>query len=356
VREGDDFLVTPPTWRFDIEIEEDLIEEIARLHGYDNIPAPAPRGQLKMMVQPEAQRPAARVRQMLVDHGYQEVVNFAFVEEAWETDFAANADLIRLANPIASQMAVMRSTLFGGLVANLQTNLKRKQSRVRLFETGRSFLRDAAGTPVAGFAQAWKLSGLAYGGALPEGWGSGARKVDFFDVKGDLEALLAPAQLRFEKLVHPALHPGRSARVLLDDREIGCLGELHPEWVQKYDLPQAPVVFELDFAAVKAVQVPVYAEVSKFPPVIRDLAVVVDQDVALQTLLDGLKTELPALVRDVQLFDVYVGKGVAENKKSLAFRIVMQDTQRTLLDSEVDAALQQLVSCLERAFGAQLRA
>jgi phenylalanyl-tRNA synthetase beta chain len=356
VREGDDFLVTPPTWRFDIEIEEDLIEEIARLHGYDNIPAPAPRGKLKMLVQPEAQRPAARVRQLLVDRGYQEVINFAFVEEAWEADFAANADLIRLANPIAGQMAVMRSTLFGGLIANLVTNLKRKQSRVRLFETGRAFLRDATAAPVAGFAQTWKLSGLTYGGAQPEGWGGTSRKVDFFDVKGDLEALLAPASLRFEKLLHPALHPGRAARVLLDGHEIGCLGELHPEWVQKYDLPLAPVVFELDFAAVKAVQVPVCAEVSRFPPVIRDLAVVVDQNIALQVLLDALKVQLPALVKDVQLFDVYVGKGVPENKKSLAFRIVMQDTQRTLLDSEVDAALQQLVSCLDQAFGAQLRA
>jgi phenylalanyl-tRNA synthetase beta chain len=359
VREGDDFLVTPPTWRFDIEIEEDLIEEIARLHGYDNILAPAPRGNLKMMVQPEAQRPAARVRQLLVDRGYQEVVNFAFVEEAWEADFAAKteeADLIRLANPIASQMAVMRSTLFGGLISNLVTNLKRKQSRIRLFETGRAFQRNAVATPVAGFAQSWKLSGLAYGGALPEGWGSDSRRLDFFDVKGDLEALLAPAQLRFEKLLHPALHPGRAARVLLDSREIGCLGELHPEWVQKYALPQAPVVFELDFDAVKAVQVPVYAEVSKFPPVIRDLAVVVDQNVALQTLFDGLKGQVSSLIQDIQLFDVYVGKGVPENKKSLAFRIVMQDTQRTLQDSEVDAAMQQLVSCFEQAFGAQLRA
>jgi phenylalanyl-tRNA synthetase beta chain len=359
VRQGDDFLVTPPTWRFDIEIEEDLIEEIARLHGYDNIPAPAPRGNLKMMVQPEAQRPAARVRRLLVDRGYQEVVNFAFVEEAWEADFAAKtaeADLIRLANPIASQMAVMRSTLFGGLISNLVTNLKRKQNRVRLFETGRAFERNPAATPVPGFAQNWKLSGLAYGSALPEGWGSAARKVDFFDVKGDLEALLAPAQLRFEKLAHPALHPGRAARVLCDGREIGCLGELHPEWVQKYDLPVAPVVFELDFDAVKSAQVPVYAEVSKFPPVIRDLAIVVDQDVALQTLLDGLKGQVSTLIQDIQLFDVYVGKGVPENKKSLAFRIVMQDTQRTLQDSEVDAAMQQLVSCFEQAFGAQLRA
>ena len=356
VREGDDFLVTPPSWRFDIEIEEDLIEEIARLFGYDNIPAPAPRGRLKMMVQPEAQRPQARIRQMLVDRGYQEVVNFAFVEDAWEADFAANAAPIRLANPIASQMAVMRSTLFGGLISNLVTNLKRKQTRVRLFETGRTFYRDAQGTPVAGFHQPWKLAGLAYGGALPDGWGSGARKLDFYDVKGDIEALLAPEPLRFEKLAHPALHPGRAAKVFLAGCEIGIIGELHPEWVQKYDLPQAPVLFELDFGSLKAARVPAYVEVSKFPPVIRDLAILVDQDLPLQRLLDGLKGQLPVLVQDIQLFDLYVGKGVPENKKSLAFRIVMQDTQRTLQDAEVDLAVQQLVSCLEQEFAAQLRA
>jgi phenylalanyl-tRNA synthetase beta chain len=253
-------------------------------------------------------------------------------------------------------MAVMRSSLIGGLISNLVTNLKRKQSRVRLFETGRSFHKDTQATPVAGFYQPWKLAGLAYGTALPEGWGSDGRKVDFYDLKGDIEALLAPAQLRFEKLVHPALHPGRAAKVLLDGKEIGCLGEVHPEWVQKYDLPQAPVVFELDFSTVTAVKVPSYSEASRFPAVIRDIAVVVDHGLALQSLLDGLNGQKNLLVKDIQLFDVYAGKGVAENKKSLALRIVMQDTQRTLLDSEVDAAMQQLVSCLERAFGAQLRA
>ena len=352
------YVVTPPSWRFDMEIEEDLIEEIARLYGYDNIPALAPRGRMAMMAQPEAQRPAWRVRQTLADRGYQEVVNFAFVEESWEMDFAGKSgegELIRLANPIASQMAVMRSTLFGGLISNLVTNLRRKQGRVRLFEVGRSFHRDPAGAPVAGYRQPWRLSGLAYGGALPEGWGADARRVDFFDVKGDLEALLAPAELYFERLTHPALHPGRAARILLAGAEIGCLGELHPEWVQKYELPFPPVVFELDFAAITAAAVPAYKEVSRFPPVIRDLAVVVDQDLSLQALLDTLRPQLPALVRDLQLFDVYVGKGVPETKKSLAFRIVMQDTERTLLDSEVDAAMHHLVSCLERDCGARLR-
>ena len=295
------------------------------------------------------------VRRLVAAREYQEVVNFAFVEEAWEQDFCANANPVRLANPIASQMSVMRSTLFGGLVANLANNLKRKQARVRVFETGRCFLRDAQGGPVAGFHQPWRLSGLAYGGAVPEQWGAPARNVDFFDVKGDLEALLAPHVARFEKAAHPALHPGRAAQIVLDGKVIGVVGELHPQWVQKYELPLAPVVFELELDALKAACLPQYAEVSRFPAVVRDLAIVVDQNVALQTLLDGLAGNRPALVTDIGLFDVYTGKGVDSGKKSLAFRIVMQDTQRTLQDAEVDAAVQHLVAYLQSAFAAQLR-
>ena len=353
---GDDFLVTPPSYRFDLEIEEDLIEEIARLHGYDNIPAPAPQGPLIMLPQAESERPLARMRQLLVDRGYQEVVNFAFVEAAWEKDFAANVDPINLANPIASQMAVMRSQLLGGLIANLVTNLRRKQNRVRLFETGRVFLRDATAQPVPGYRQPWRLAGLVAGGVLPEGWGRDGRKVDFFDLKGDLEALLAPLPIRFRKTVHPALHPGRSACIVLNGVEIGLLGELHPEWAQKYELLQAPIVFELELQTVLQGQLPAYREVSNFPPVVRDLAIVVEQSVGLQTLVDGMIANRHSLVRDINLFDVYVGKGVPERKKSLAFRVVMQDTQRTLQDFEVDAAMHQLTAYLEQAFAAQLRA
>lgn len=355
-RDGDDFLVTPPSYRFDIEIEEDLIEEIARLHGYDNIPAPAPRAMLAMLPQTEDQRPLFRVRQILADRGYQEVVNFAFVEEMWESDFAANESLIRLANPIASPMSVMRSTLIGGLVANVATNLKRKQTRVRVFETGRCFFRDNAGTPVAGFRQPWKLAALAYGNAQPEQWGSASRNVDFFDIKGEVELLLAPAIAGFEKLSHPALHPGRSALVTVNGQTIGLLGELHPQWLQKYDLPLAPVVFELDLDTLKRARLPNYAEVSRQPPAIRDLAIVVDQDLELQRLLDGIQANRPAIIQDIKLFDVYTGKGIGSGKKSLAFRIVMQDTQRTLQDAEVDAAIQQLVAYLQQAFAVQLRA
>ena len=354
-RDGDDFIVTPPSYRFDIAIEEDLIEEIARLHGYENIPSPAPCGQLSMLPQTEQVRPLARVRQMLADCGYQEVVNFAFVEEVWETDFAANEHLIRLANPIASQLSVMRSSLIGGLVANLTSNLKRRQSRVRLFETGRCFFRDRQGGPVAGFRQPWKLSTLAYGTALPEQWGCAAGNVDFFDVKADLELLLAPLAASFAKAVHPALHPGRSARVSVAGKVIGFVGELHPRWQQKYELPLAPVLCEVDLDAVTMARLPQYADVSRQPLVIRDLAVVVDHALEVKQLIDGLTGNRPAIVRDIHLFDVYAGRGVDAGKKSLAFRIVMQDTQKTLLEAEVDAAMQQLVAYLQEAFAAQLR-
>jgi phenylalanyl-tRNA synthetase beta chain len=356
VLEGDDFLVTQPTWRFDIQIEEDLIEEIARLHGYDNIASPAPRGRMQMMASDERQRPLPTIRQMLVDRGYQEVVNFAFVEEAWEADFAANNQLIRLANPIASQMAVMRSTLIGGLISNLVTNLKRKQNRVRLFETGRTFQRQAGGEIVDGFHQPMKIAGLAFGGVLPEGWGNDGRSVDFYDLKGDIEALFSPAALRFEKLQHPALHPGRAASILLDGKAVGVLGELHPEWVQKYELTAAPVVFEMVLDALKSTRLPACQEISKFQPVSRDLAVLVDHETPVQAIFDALQEQLSGIVQDVQLFDIYVGKGVPENKKSLAFRIVMQDTQRTLQDMEVDAAVQNMLACLEQKLGAQRRA
>ena len=354
-RDGADFIVTPPSYRFDIEFEEDLIEEIARLHGYDNIPAQAPQAALNMLPQSEDNRPLARIRQILADRGFQEVVNYAFVEETWETDFAANPALIRLANPIASQMSVMRSTLIGGLIANVATNLRRKQNRVRLFETGRCFSRDAQGGPVAGFRQPWKIAGLAYGTAFPEQWGCAARNADFYDIKGEVELLLAPASVRFEKATHPALHPGRCAQILMNGKCIGHLGELHPLWQQKYDLPLAPVLFELDLDVLQQARLPQYTEVSKQPPAVRDLAIVVDQNLSLQTILDLLETKRPPLVQDIRLFDVYTGKGIDSGKKSLAFRIVMQDTQRTLQDTEVDVAMQELITCLKQAFAAQLR-
>jgi phenylalanyl-tRNA synthetase beta chain len=359
-RAGENFIVAPPSFRFDLEIEADLIEEIARLHGYDNIPSPNSHADLVMLPQSENERPLSRLRWILVDRGYQEVVNYAFVDEEWERTLAGNANAIRLSNPIAAQMSVMRSSLLSGLIANLVTNLKRKQSRVRLFETGRCFFHDSEGGPVAGFSQPWKLAALAYGAALPEQWGAVSRNVDFFDAKGDLEALLAPYTeifgARFEKTAHPALHPGRSAALLIDGKRVGAVGELHPEWVQCHELPLAPVVFEIDLEVLKRAKMPEYAEVSRQPLAIRDIAIVVDREIEIRELLEGLKAESPDCVREIRLFDVYTGKGIAPGKKSLAFRIVMQDTQRTLQDVEVETAVERMLAYLQESFAARQRA
>jgi phenylalanyl-tRNA synthetase beta chain len=355
VRDGDDFLVSPPSWRFDIEIEEDLVEELARLHGYDNIPAVAPQGSLMMLPSSEHRRPVWALRHLLAARGYQEVVNFAFVEEAWERDFCANNNPIRLANPIASQLSVMRSSLIPGLVGTLATNRKRQIERVRVFELARVFERKADAGPVRGFHQVMNIAGLAAGSVTPEQWGERARNVDFYDVKGDLETLFAPRQLAFEPLSHPALHPGRAASVKLDGHAIGVIGELHPVWVQRYDLGTAPVVFEVALDAALAARMPGYAEISRMPAVRRDLAIVIAVDVAVERVLEVLRAAAPAMVREISLFDVYHGKGIDPDKKSLAFRVSMQDTQRTLEDAEVEAAMAVLVEQVETVLGGRLR-
>jgi len=354
-RQGDEFLVTPPSFRFDIEIEEDLIEEIARIHGYDNIPSQPPVARMAMMPATEMSRGPMALRRLVAGRDFHEVVTYSFVDAAWEADFAANAAPVVLANPIASQMGVMRSSLIGGLVGTLVANRKRQTERVRIFELGRCFQRDATSGPVAGFAQPLRLAGLAAGSALPDQWGVPVSRVDFYDIKADVEALFAPRRPEFVKAEHPALHPGRCATVSLDGRPVGIVGELHPRWVQKYELGSAPVVFEFELAGLLATPFPEYAEVSRFPAVIRDLALVVPQSQTLAPLLAALRAAAPAIVRDVALFDVYHGKGLAENEKSLAFRIVIQDTQRTLEDAEVEAVIANLLAVARRDFNASLR-
>jgi len=358
------FEVTAPSYRFDIEIEEDLIEEVARVYGFENIPALPPVAPSAMLIEPENTRSLFAIRHQLADLGYQEVVNMSFVEEAWEQDFAANAEPIRLRNPIASQMSVMRSTLLGGLVANVRYNLNRKAGRVRVFEIGAVFKRDpgAADGPlsVAGFDQPKRVAAIAYGPALDEQWGVPARAVDYFDVKADLEALFAPLAVRFAKAEHPALHPGRCAVVELDGRQVGLIGELHPRWLQKYDLPQAPVVFEVDAEALRVRPVPDYCEISKFPGATRDLALVLKQDVAAQDVLDTFAAEIAAnplgkIVQAVVLFDEYRGKGLEANEKSLAFRFSLQDTQSTLQDQAVDAIMGAVAEAARQRHHAKLR-
>ncbi|HEY3432289.1 MAG TPA: phenylalanine--tRNA ligase subunit beta [Rhodocyclaceae bacterium] len=352
---GADFTVTPPSHRFDIEIEEDLIEEVGRLYGYDNIVARPPKALMQMMPLPEVKQGPMALRRRVASLGYQETINFSFVEAAWEADFSGNKTPIQLANPIASQMGVMRTSLIGGLVNVLVTNRKRQQERVKVFEIGRTFFVDKEGQPVSGYRQPQRLAALAAGSALPEQWGSDSRKVDFYDLKADVEALFTGRNLRFEKLEHPALHPGRAATVWLEDKSVGILGELHPRWVQKYDLGTAPVVFELDLVPLLEQPFPMYRDVSRFPAVVRDLALIVANETPWQDLCEALKKAAPAIVCDIELFDLYQGKGVVEGRKSLAFRVVMQDTQKTLEDAEVESAVATLVAAAENSFAAELR-
>ncbi|MCX7169233.1 MAG: phenylalanine--tRNA ligase subunit beta, partial [Proteobacteria bacterium] len=358
-RVADDFVVTPPSYRYDIEIEEDLIEEIARLHGYDNIPSPTPSGLLAMPPLPEERRMPMQLRHQLAERDYQEVVNFSFVDAAWESDFYANAAPITLSNPIASQMSVMRSGLIGSLVGTLTYTLKRRTKRVRVFEVGRCFQRAETAEAVAGFHQPLRLAALCAGPAAPEQWGEATRPVDFFDLKADTETLFAPQRLRFAKLRHPALHPGRAATIFLNDHAIGIIGELHPQWVQKYELASlgnaAPIVCELELEALTSLPLPQYREVSRFPSVERDLALLVAHDQPVLPLLEALRENAPAIVRNIELFDVYHGKGVEQNKKSLAFHIVMQDTEKTLADSEADETIHRLTELAASKFAAALR-
>ena len=359
VRNPDSFTVTPPSYRFDIEIEEDLIEEVARVYGFERIPANPPFAPAAMRTEPESHRSLHVLRAQVAARDFQEVVNFTFVDAAWEADLAGNANPVRLLNPIASHQSAMRSTLIGGLVENIRYNMARKLSRVRVFEVGRAFMRDPrvqdGDLTVAGLSQPMRIAAAACGPAEDEQWGEPARPVDFFDLKADVEALVWPRLASFDAAPHPALHPGRSARVLVDGAPIGWVGELHPRWQAKFELPQPVVVFELDAGSLQQVPVPRPEETSRFPPVVRDLAVLVDGRLQVQTLLDAFQAEKPAIVRSVRLFDLYQGKSLPPGQKSLAFRIVMQDTEKTLTDAEADSAIAQMVELLGRRFSGTLR-
>jgi phenylalanyl-tRNA synthetase beta chain len=358
------FTVTPPSYRFDIEIEEDLIEEIARVYGFENIPALPPVEANEIRVAPESQRSLFMLRRQLADLDYQEVINFSFVEQQWEADFGGNADPIRLLNPIASQMSVMRSSLVGSLIANVRHNLNRKITRVRIFEIGAVFLRDSkqgdGPLSVAGYLQPKRVAALAYGPVVDEQWGLQSRNVDFFDVKADLEALFAPAVLRMVPAEHPALHPGRSAHVVVDGETVGFIGELHPRWQQKYELPLAPVLFEIDATAMQNRKLPIYQEIAKFPAVSRDIALIVPQTLPAQELLDVFEREkhenpVCRIVQAFVLFDEYRGKGLENNEKSLAFRFTLQDTRSTLQDEVVEAAMAAMIAAVTKAHNAKLR-
>ena len=346
-----EFRVTPPSFRFDIAIEEDLIEELARIHGYDKVPATLPAAPPTMLPVPEARRDIAGLRKLLVARDYQEIISYSFVDAAWESDFAGNSAPVALANPIASQMSVMRSTLAGGLINCLVHNISRKQTRARLFEVGCCFMTEASGS----YRQPVRIGGVSYGEARHEQWGLKGRPGDFYDIKSDVEALLAPLAAEFRPAEHPALHPGKSAQVLIGGMTAGWIGELHPRWQRKYDLPLPPVLFELEFDAVSRQGLPAYKETSVFQPVRRDIAVEIDEEIGYQTILESLRRQQPAIVAEIGLFDIYRGTGVEKGKKSLAFRVLLQDTRKTLTDAEVESAISQLRRVLQQQFNAKLR-
>ena len=362
-KDKESFAVAPPSFRFDLQIEEDLIEEVARIHGFERIGARPPRAAATMLSAPERRRSAHVLRERLAAAGYREVINFSFVEPAWEADFAGEANPIRLLNPIASQQSVMRTSLIGSLVSKIQYNHARKVPRIRIFEVGRVFLRDPrvddGPLSVRGVSQPMRIAAAAYGAALAQQWEGAERLVDFFDVKADLEALTAPLEPRYEAASasssHPALHPGRSARVLLGDRLAGWIGELHPKWLPKYELPQPPILFEMEADALQEVPSARPEVPSRFPIVVRDIAMAFDAETSVQAVLDAIHAEMPPIVRSVRLFSLYRGAGLPPGTKSLAFRVVMQDTARTLTDAEADAARDALVALLGRRFSARLR-
>ena len=368
-QEGDVFIVTPPSYRFDIEIEEDLIEEVARMYGFENIPDQPPVASLKMSAKAEAKRGIHLLRQRFALQGYQEAVNFGFTDLDSEKRLTGitEKDVIAVLNPIASQYGVMRSTLWGGLLTNLKANLNRGAGRVRLFEAGRVFKRDSGiqelAGQVAGFHQPQKIGGLAYGSFVPEQWASTTRAVDFFDVKGDLERVLDPLHFVTEAAQHPALHPGRSAQVLLKTNQgtvlIGWIGELHPGLQQAYELPQAPVLFELDLEPIRELGLPMPKELSKFPAVQRDLALVVKQNISAQSLLDAMAASMQNFIRTIELFDEFKPKAgsssMADDEKSLAFRVTLLNPNETLQDPQIDAVMAALLGAVEKKCAARLR-
>jgi phenylalanyl-tRNA synthetase beta chain len=322
-----------------------------------------------MSARAEAKRGIHLLRQRFALQGYQEAVNFGFTDFESEKRLAGakEKDIIKVLNPIASQYGVMRSTLWGGLLNNLKANLNRGTGRVRLFELGRVFKRDSSVQEepgkVAGFSQAQRLGGLAYGSFVPEQWASANRAVDFFDVKGDIERALDPLHFVTEAAQYPALHPGRSAQIFLKTNagkiSVGWIGELHPALQQTFELAQAPVLFELDLDPVRELGLPMPQELSKFPAVQRDLALVVKQDVSTQSLVDAMSAAKQNFVRTIELFDEFRPKAgsssMADDEKSLAFRVTLLNPNETLQDPQIDAVMAALLGAVEKKCAARLR-
>jgi len=348
--------VTPPTWRFDIAIEEDLIEEIARTHGFDRIPETVQAARQPIPAVTETRIRGDAAADMLVQRGYFEAITYSFIEPGQQELFAPGAPSLTLSNPISAELATMRASLWPGLAAALASNQRRQQSRVRLFEVGRKFIlaRDDGAlheVPV--------IAGIAAGSAVPEQWGAPKAAVDFFDVRADIEALLratgAADEFRFVPGQHPALHPGQTAEIRRGDAHAGWIGRLHPDVERRLELTYSAIVFELELETAMAAAVPHFHEVSRFPAVRRDLAIVVEEAVPVQKLLDCVQNAAGTVLRDTTVFDIYRGAGIETGRKSVAIGLNLQDVSRTLTDDETDAIVARVVSDLERECSATIR-
>ena len=357
--------VTPPSWRFDMKIEEDLIEEVIKVIGYESLPTTPPLASLTPRVRSESQRGLDVLRHQMAALDYQETINFSFVDARWEHELAGNADPIKLVNPMAAHLAVMRSSLIGSLIGVLRLNLSRKATRVRVYEAGRAFMRDAGATDgpvgVAGVGQTMRLAGLAYGSADALQWGTKDRAIDFFDLKGDIETLLAPRVARFVAAEHPAMHPGRCARIELDGVVIGFAGELHPKWRQAYELPHAPMLFELDVAALTSRELPSLMPVQRQQSVWRDLSLIAGEAVTHDALMHAIAGAKHAgLVKSTRLFDIYKPTtptgGMLAGERSLSIRLELLDDEVTLTEERIDATVADVLAALSERLGVRLRA
>ncbi|EWC40334.1 phenylalanine--tRNA ligase subunit beta [Stutzerimonas stutzeri] len=343
-----------PSHRFDISLEVDLIEELGRLYGYDRLPVRYPQARLAPEAKPEARADLPLLRRLLVARGYQEAITYSFIDPKLFEQFSPGVKPLQLANPISADMAAMRASLLPGLVKAVQYNLNRQQSRVRLFEAGLRFVGQ-----LPGLEQESMLAGVITGSRQPEGWANSREAVDFYDIKADVEALLAFAgsggAYRFVAGEHPALHPGQTARIELEGRLVGFVGSLHPELTSTLGIDQPVYLFELKLAEIAEGRMPAFAELSRFPEVRRDLAVLVNREVAAQDILGCIRDAAGENLTDLKLFDVYQGKGIDPLSKSMAVGLTWQHPSRTLNDDEVNDAMQKILTSLEEGFNATLR-
>ncbi|MDG6778411.1 phenylalanine--tRNA ligase subunit beta [Thiomicrorhabdus sp. zzn3] len=349
--------VTAPTFRFDMAIEMDLIEEIGRVYGYNNLPETPVMAPMTLNELPESEQELHALKTALVQRGYNEVITYSFVEEGKQQLLAPDLPYVLLKNPISDDMKAMRTTLFPGLLQTVAYNQNRQQSRVRVFESGLVFYKNEADP--TGATQVPMIGGAIVGGVADSGWDEVARKADFFDLKGDVETLLRMSHqlgtIRFEACQHPALHPGQSAALMKDGKEVGVMGKLHPQLAKPMGVSGDVFLFQIRQDALMTMQVPAAQAISKFPEVQRDLAFVVDDKVPVQALVDAVVAVDSDILQKVEIFDIYRGQGIEESQKSVALTLKVQHAERTLQDEEVDALVESVLASAKQAVNAVLR-